>query len=95
VRAWGGIVRRTRSARRAHNAIGLAAALVAALLAGCDMCETGDLRCSGSVVQECTEMRNWEDFHDCGADQCGVGRDQCDPLFDPGFGEVWCCIRAP
>jgi hypothetical protein len=40
-------------------------------------------------------MRNWEDFHDCGADQCGVGRDQCDPLFDPGFGEVWCCIRAP
>jgi hypothetical protein len=68
-----------------------AAFLGVAALAGCDMCETGDLRCSGHVVQECSATRSWEDFHDCGADTCGVGRDVCHPWIDLGFGEVWCC----
>jgi hypothetical protein len=70
----------------------LAAALVAiGALGGCDMCEPGDLRCSGHVVEECSETRNWEAFHDCGGDACGVGRDVCRPWIDLGFGEVWCC----
>jgi hypothetical protein len=62
-------------------------------LGGCDMCHEGDLRCNGNVVQECSSSRNWKDFHDCGTDRCGVGRDVCHPFIDLGFGEVWCCYQ--
>jgi len=88
-------MRRRRRARAARHGLRIAAVLAGVLLAGCDMCDIGDLRCSGSVVEECNDMRNWEDLHDCGTDQCGVGREVCDPWIDPGFGEVWCCFEAP
>jgi hypothetical protein len=88
--------------RRRHEHGGapprIAAAAIAAalaLVAGCDLCETGDLRCAGHVVEECTATRSWEAFHDCGTDTCGVGRDVCQPWLDPGFGEVWCCYVPP
>jgi len=80
-----------------RRAIALGAALALGPLAGCDMCETGDLRCRGSVVQECSSTRNWEDSHDCGEYTCGVGTETCgDPWIPvPPGGEVWCCYRAP
>jgi hypothetical protein len=78
---------RTTGLRRLGLSIAVA---LAALLAGCDMCEEGELRCVGNVVQECSS-RNWEKLHDCGDDTCGTGRDVCKPWFDLGFGEVWCC----
>ncbi|HSN92005.1 MAG TPA: hypothetical protein VLS93_12315 [Anaeromyxobacteraceae bacterium] len=87
------MLRRT-SARVSARALRIAAA-AAVVLCGCDMCSTGDLRCRGNVVQECSSTRNWEDLHDCGADLCGVGRDVCTSWFDPGLGEVWCCYPAP
>jgi hypothetical protein len=71
----------------------LAGAALAVLLAGCDMCEEGELRCSGNVVKECSS-HDWETLQDCGERACGVGRDVCHPWFDPGFGEVWCCYDA-
>jgi hypothetical protein len=80
-------------ARPATSLRVLAAALSVALLGGCDMCDEGDLRCDGHVVQSCNAQRNWEDDHDCGANTCAVGRDACQPWIDPGFGEVWCCLK--
>ncbi len=83
-------------ARANRSAVGICIAFAALLLQGCDMCETGDLRCSGSVVEECNSNRNWEESHDCGADQCGVGREVCgDPWIPLSGGEVWCCYQPP
>jgi hypothetical protein len=67
------------------------AASAAVLLAGCDLCEEGKLRCNGNVVEECSAS-NWDEVRDCGADTCGIGREVCHPFIDLG-GEVWCCIR--
>lgn len=52
------------------------AGLIAAVglaLAGCDLCESGDVRCDGSVAQECSGG-DWDGEHDCGAEglSCGV-----------------------
>ena len=70
----------------------IGATLAGLLLQGCDMCSTGDLRCSGNVVEECNSNRNWESYHDCGTSQCGVGRAVCgEPLIPLPGGEVWCC----
>jgi len=80
-------------ARPATASGALATALAAVLLGGCDLCDEGDLRCNGAVVQSCNAQRNWEDLEDCGANVCHVGRAACQPWFDPGFGEVWCCTR--
>ena len=79
--------------RAAGGAVRLVSLLAGALLAGCDMCDIDELRCNGHVVQECSSTRNWEDLHDCGAEECGVGRDVCHPFIDLGLGSVWCCYQ--